>query len=176
MMSDAAMVVFAEETASEVLDDGGTQAWVLNYTRAKRCRYVVLCQNARADGRDEERHGRAFMVGRVDDLVPSTKKLGPSTKRKDRWLVTFSEYAVIDKPGVWRKWQNPVRYTTLAALGIDAKTLKFQAMPAGTREKLAQVKAAGSLPRKGMTIAEAKEALALTFGVAPEAIEITIRG
>jgi hypothetical protein len=137
---------------------------------------VVLCQNARNNGRDEAQHGRAFMVGRIEDFVPSTKKLEPSTKRKDRWLVTFSQYALIDKPGVWRKWQNPVRYTTLAALGIEAETLEFRPMPAATRDRLAEVESASSPPPKRMTIAEAKRALALTFGVPPEAIEITIKG
>jgi hypothetical protein len=44
-------------------------------------------------------------------------------------------------------------------------------VPAPILEKRVPVVVAGAL-----TMAEAKKGLALTFGVAPEAIEITIRG
>lgn len=167
-MSEEAMVILTAKSAETILAVGGTQSWVLDRAHAKQCRYAVLCQNAHSNwGDGKEPHGKAFMVGRVDDVVPSTETKG-------RWLVTFSAYAVIDKPDAWGGWRNPVRYTTLDELGIDAAKLKFRPMPPVADE--AAVRAAGGKPSGGMTIAEAKEALARTFGVTPEAVEITIRG
>jgi hypothetical protein len=129
---------------------------------------VVLCQNAHSDwGDGKEPHGKAFMVGQVDDVVPSTETEG-------RWLVTFSAYALIDKPETWGGWRNPVRYTTLEELGIDESELKFEPMPPVAIEAAAEP--APRKPGNGLTIAQAKEGLAQTFGVAPNAVEITIRG
>lgn len=167
-MTDEAMIILTAKSADTILAVGGTQSWVLDRAHAKRCGYAVLCQNAHSDwGDGKEPHGKAFMVGRVDDVVPSTETKG-------RWLVTFSEYAMIDKPGLWGGWRNPVRYTSLGELGIDAGKLKFKPMPAVDHETAA--KPASGKRAKGMTIAEAKQGLAETFGVAPDAVEITIRG
>ncbi|MBZ0149140.1 MAG: hypothetical protein K8F62_16595, partial [Pseudorhodoplanes sp.] len=67
------------------------------------------------------------------------------------------------------------RYDVLKGLGIDIRSLKLEAVPGtsdkGTRGKQPQ----GAGPRR-LTIAEAKEALAATFGVRPEDVEIHIRG
>lgn len=167
-MPEESMIILTAKSADTILAVGGTQSWVLDRAHAKQCQYAVLCQNAHTDwGDGREPHGKGFMVGRIDDVVPSTDTEG-------RWLITFSEYAVIDMPGAWGGWRNPVRYTTLEELGIDAGKLKFKPMPPVAREPPA--KTAATRPGKGMTIEEAKQGLAQTFGVAPEAIEITIRG
>ena len=65
--------------------------------------------------------------------------------------------------------RNPVAYDTLKKLGIELRGLKFKPMPAPRPS---------GKPGQGalMTIAEAKKALAATFGVKPEDVEITIRG
>jgi hypothetical protein len=71
-----------------------------------------------------------------------------------------------------------VRYTSLDALGIDPRKLKWQPMPEGAERQApspaAPMTSASSAGR--LTIGDAKKALAATFGVKPEAIEITIRG
>ena len=67
-----------------------------------------------------------------------------------------------------------MRYTTFEELGIDSSALKCEPMPVPSEipvPKLPAVQAVG-----GLTLADAKKALALTFGVPAEAIEITIRG
>jgi hypothetical protein len=167
-MPEESMVILTSKSAETLLAVGGTQSWVLDRAHAKRCKYAVLCQNAHSDwGNGKEPHGKAFMVGRVDDVVPSTETEG-------RWLVTFSEYALIDKPDTWGGWRNPVRYTTLDELGIDAGKLKFKPMPRVA--KGAATEPALRKPGNGLTIAQAKEELAQTFGVTPDAVEITIRG
>lgn len=166
-MPEESMVILTAKSAGTMLAVGGTQSWVLDRAHAKRCKYAVLCQNAHTDwGDGKESHGKAFMVGVVDDVIPSTETEG-------RWLVTFSEYALIDKPETWGGWRNPVRYTTLDELGIDAGSLKFEPMPPVEKPKQTPLTNGNS---ENLTIARAKEGLARTFGVSPEAVEITIRG
>jgi hypothetical protein len=112
------------------------------------------------------------MIGRVLDVVPATESPG-------RWLITFSEYAEIDVPKVWKGGRNPVSYTTLVDLGVTLDGIKFKPMPmmpqeGGTSDQ-PERRSLSLLPTM-LTIADAKKALAATFGVKPEAVEITIRG
>jgi hypothetical protein len=88
-----------------------------------------------------------------------------------RYLIQMADYAVLEQPGVWREGvRNPVAYSTLDELQIDLSGLKFKPMPA------AAVTTNESSEAKQMTIADAKNGLAATFGVSPDDIEITIRG
>jgi hypothetical protein len=169
-MAEKVMAVFTAKSVKRCLTAGGTQSWVLDRANAKQCRYAVLCRNAHSDwGDSNEPHGTAFMVGRVSDVVPSTETEG-------RWLVKFDEYAVIDAPEVWKGWRNPVRYTTFEELGLSLDEIRFQPMPEATGEPVNQEASPANLRGTGanLTIADAKKALAATFGVKPEAIEITI--
>ena len=92
----------------------------------------------------------------------------------------ISEVARVDVPDVWKQWRNPVRYTTLEELGIDPATLNFEPMPTATpatsTTSTPATSTAGQTAPAMLTIAEAKKALAATFGVKPDAVEITIRG
>ncbi len=146
------------------LAEGGSQAWVLDAKRARGCEYVVCVQNRVTDdwGQASADHHAAFVVGRLKSVVRSNEP-----ESQNRWMLAFSEYAEINKPNAWPGNQNPVLYTDLASLNIDVASLDFQPMP----EQELPVTTGGPL-----TIAEAKEGLALTFGVEPTAIEITVRG
>jgi hypothetical protein len=105
------------------------------------------------------------MVGKVKDVVPTPD-------RKGRFLIQFSEYALVNVADVWKGDRNPIRYAeSLQDLGIDPSTLKWKPMPA--QPKATTPTAAAP---KGLTIPEAKQGLSVTFGVPPEAIDITIRG
>jgi len=85
-------------------------------------------------------------------------------------------------PDVWKKGnRNPVAYADLEELGIDPLTLEWEKMPEKMEPSVPAL--TGPLPNGGLhrlcsalTIPEAKKGLSLTFGVPPEAIEITIRG
>jgi hypothetical protein len=68
-----------------------------------------------------------------------------------------------------------VRYTSLAEMGINLDDLTFQPMPERDDPALAEALPVASRSA-ALTIGEAKRQLAMTFGVKPEAIEITIRG
>jgi len=96
-------------------------------------------------------------------------------------MIAISEFARIERPDIWDHGRNPVRYTSLEELGIDLGTLRFEMMtqqsaPMQVNASLAALGTHNVAEGKIFTIAEAKQALAATFGVKPEAVEITIRG
>jgi hypothetical protein len=165
-------VVFTFKSVERLLREGGTSSWRLDRNHARACEFAVCTRNGRnAYTEGAEPHQSAFLVGKVKDVVPS-----PTDKRKGRFLIRFSEYAVLSVPDVWRGDRNPIRYVSaLQDVGIDPSTLKWKPMP--KEAKPAAPTAARPAPNvTPLTMAEAKNGLALTFGVAPEAIEITIRG
>jgi hypothetical protein len=78
---------------------------------------------------------------------------------------------------VWVKGdRNPVKYMSIEDFGIDPAKLAWEPMPetddSADKETTAVAQATGT----PLTIAEAKRGLALTFNIAPSAVEITIRG
>lgn len=171
-MSNDAIAVFTGKSVETIVRDGGSCAWVLDRAHAIRARYLVCCRSGVEWVQGPEPQGSAFLVGIVSDIVPSSESPG-------RWRIKISEFARINLPEVWQGWRNPVRYTDLETLGIDAAKLAFEPMP--QPESITEAPPAG--PRavsKGaigpLTIPEAKRGLAQTFGVAEDAIEITIRG
>jgi hypothetical protein len=166
-MTDEVVAVLTFKSVQTCLDVGGTQSWDLARAHAMRCLYAVCCRNAKHPHVEDKRpHGTAFMVGRIADVIPSTETTG-------RWLIIFSEYAEIDVPKAWKGWRNPVSYTTLDELGIKLEDLTFRPMPEISE---GSEQAERHAPSSRLTIAEAKAALAATFGVEPEAVEITIHG
>jgi hypothetical protein len=168
----SAIAVFTANSRAEILEVGGSAAWVVAEKQARRREFLVCIRNARdVDFHDHEPHGTAFLVGRISGL----KAHGHDKKGMQRWIIEISEYAVVDYPEAWGEWRNPVKYTTLEELGIDLKKLKFKPMP--TPSKVLTPPASPDRSKTGgLTIAEAKAGLALQFGVPPEAIEILIKG
>ena len=168
-MSHPALAVFTGNSVDEILAVGGSKSWVLNEKHAKRQRFLVCVRNAQAvDFSNHEPHGAAFLVGLIKDL----RHDGYDAKGLKRWTVEISEYATVLYEKVWGEWRNPVKYTTLEDLGIEPKDLKFQPMPAPTKAGTAAVPPTV----RPLSIAEAKQGLALQFGVPTDAIDIVIRG
>jgi hypothetical protein len=168
----SAIAVFTANSRDEIMAIGGSASWVVSEKQARRREFLVCIRNARdVDFHDHEPHGTAFLVGRIKGLTP----YGYDKKGMQRWLIEIGEYALTDHPEAWGEWRNPVKYTTLEELGIELKKLKFKPMPTPTKV-LPPPPAAPVLPKRGLTIAEAKAGLALQFGVAEEAIEILIKG
>jgi len=143
---------------------------VLNAKRARKCEYVICVQNRGIVddwGRQASAgHHVAFLIARLKDVVHSKEK-----DFEKRWILTFSEYAEIDIPNAWPGFRNPVFYTNVKKhFGIDVASLQFEQMPSvESFEKPV-------IPTKPMTLAEAKQGLAMTFGVTPSDIEIIVRG
>ncbi len=169
-----AILIFTGKSKETTLNVGGTQSWVLNRARARKSRYAVLTRNIEADWSEgNEPHGSGFMVGRISEVVPSKEVA-------DRWLIKFDEYAEINERDLWPGLRNPVHYTTIEEIGVDVSQLEFKSMPEPDGlEGDPSVKSTSPALNAGdtpLTIAEAKKRLALTFGVEPDAIEITVRG
>ncbi|MDN3275960.1 hypothetical protein QWJ07_16985 [Frankia sp. RB7] len=166
---ESAVVVFTAETKQSILSQGASGDWVVNPKSLERCQYLVCCRRADWKNRpDGIAHRTGFLVGRIAKLEKLDNTA--NSRGQSRFRIGIAEYADISLPEVWRKeLRNPIAYQDLKELGIDLKRLKFQPIP----EHLAP-------PRKGapgkMTIAEAKKALAATFGVRVEDIEIIIKG
>ena len=178
-MSEATdtIIVFTARSPERIVREGGSQSWVLNVGRAKECAYLVCAQNRHnpdhAFEDATEPHGAGFLVGKISKISRSLEYTDG-----ERWHIGISEYALIEKPELWGGWRNPVRYTSLDALGIDPRKLKWQPMPEGAERQAPAPAAPMTSASSGgrLTIEDAKKALAATFGVKPEAIEITIRG
>ena len=91
-------------------------------------------------------------------------------------MIEISEFARISMPSIWHG-RNPVRYTHIQEVVFaDIRRLEFEPMPQRDAAKPVEQCAEPASSPHALTIAEAKKALALTFGVKPEAVEITIRG
>lgn len=161
------IVVLTARGIEKILEEGGSQAWVLDAKRARQCEYVLCVQNRGFTddwGSATAPHHSAFMVGRLKEVVPSALE-----DCEKRWMLVFLEYAEIDLPNSWPGHRNPVFYGSLRdLLNLEPSELSFESMP--PREHLFRSH------DKGLSIAEAKERLAKTFGVSPSDIEITIRG
>ncbi|MDD1529405.1 hypothetical protein C7U92_20280 [Bradyrhizobium sp. WBOS7] len=166
---DAAVVVFTSETRQEILARAGSRGWVLSPKSVENCPYLVCCRRQDWDNKAEGIAPRtAFLVGRISSLTPL--EASENSRGQARFHIGISEFADVAVDEVWRKeLRNPVAYAGLKQLGIQLKRLKFQ--PVSDTRSTVSAEARG-----GMTIAEAKRALAATFGVRPEDVEITIKG
>lgn len=164
-----AMAVMTAVTAKEIISRGGSGDWILNPDKASGCRYLVCCRKAHWNNREEGiSNGTAFLVGKIKNLVPGVT----NARGQRRYFIALSEYATVSKSDVWGEWRNPIRYGSLEDFELQAAKLKFTPLPArGGKEKTPASPSPGAL-----TIAQAKQALAATFGVSPEDVEITIRG
>ena len=174
-MSSECIAVLTFKSLEHIMKAGGTCSWALNQKQARQIPYVVCMRNAHHENVEgDEPHGTAFVVGRIAEVVPATPEIDPHPKARGRWLIKFSEYAELELPEAWKGWRNPVRYTTLEELRIYPEGLQFKAMPVSS-PPMAPADSADDEPFR-LTIAQAKQGLASTFGVSPEAVEITIRG
>lgn len=173
MSEEDTIVVFTARSPDRIIREGGSQAWVLNPVRARQAKWLVCTQNRHHPDHEfsdaTEPHGTAFLVGKISGIVPSLET-------PDRWLIEISEFARINMPSIWHG-RNPVRYTHLQEVVFaDINGLKFAPMPQRDAAKPVEQRAEPASSTRALTIAEARYGLALTFGVKPEAIEITIRG
>lgn len=142
----------------------------MDRNHARQCAFAVCTRNANADKVEgREAHHSAFLVGKIKDVVPSPTSPG-------RYLIQFSEFSRVNIPDAWKGDRNPVKYAKLKELGIDPSKLKWERMPEPTEMSSPKTEVNALAADTPLTMTQAKKGLALTFGVPPEAIEITIRG
>jgi hypothetical protein len=167
---DGAIAVYTSESLNEITAKGGSGDWVLNPEKARQQRYLVCCRKQYWKNMDDGIPPRAaFLMGRIKRLIPRGEK---NKRGQQRYFIAIDQYAPVLVPDVWLKWQNPIRYDTLKRLKIPS-VLKFSSLAASAAP---EARASDKPRTPGLTIAEAKKALAETFGVQPEDVEITIRG
>lgn len=174
-----AIAVFTARGLERTFTEGGSMAWVLDARRARKYEYVVCIQNYDPKnnwGQASYDHKTAFLVGRLESVLPVPKK-NPADKQ--RWLLKFSEYARISIPDAWPGNQNPVFYTDLETLGIDPGSLQFHPMPRPHEAEVPAYEeheddAAGQNDVLPLSVAEAKAGLALKYDVDPSNIKIII--
>ncbi len=170
------VVVFTFRGVERIVREEGTSAWRLDPIRAGHCAYAVCTRNKYSPYpvEGDEEHGSAFLIGKVRDVVLARD---PKEAAAGRFLIRFREYASINVPHAWKGDRNPVKYGTLKELGINPAGLDWKPMPsAGFPQRAAQHPPdAGDVVRP-LTMLAAKQGLALTFNVPPEAIEIIVRG
>lgn len=178
MGCDTAVVVMTARGPDRIIQEGGSQAWVLNPKNAMKHRYLVTVQNRHNGqwGGATEPHGTAFLIGKISDVVPS-----PEPKSKGRYLVKISDYARIDVQCKWRG-SNPVRYLNIKdEFGIDPDSLEFFPVPTPGDTHFAEIEDA---PHEDyvessevimLTLAQAKAGLAANFGINVDQIEIIIK-
>ena len=183
------LVVFTAKTVEQMLEIGGSQSWVINPQSMSHVEYVVCTRNSDHRWDDEcgprpEAHNSAFMVGKVSGL-----KIVDRHNNRDRYLIQFSEYALVDVPEFRSgSTRNPVTYSDTGqckgVLGLDIEGLDFQPMPTPSANPASEVKSASAgsssgmqgQPAEGLTIAQAKEGLAVFFNVPVDSVQITISG
>lgn len=172
------IVVFTARSPKRIVREGGSQAWKLNPAHAKQCVWLLCTQNRHHKDGDfsdaTQPHGSGFLLGKVLAVRESPEG------RYGRWIVEISEFALLNCSELWQKnfkGRQPVRYASLSALGIDPSKQQFHAMPERQHPLSQPLPTQGEVLAPAMlTIAQARKALAATFGVQPDAIEITIRG
>ena len=173
-MSTKTIVVLTGKSIDTLLREGGTSSWRLDRNHARQCGFAVCTRNSKIDWVEgHEPHGSAFLIGKVSDVVPTPEDERP------RYLIRFSQYALVSIHDLWKGDRNPVKYGTLEQLGIDHSKLDWKPMPAETARHDATQEVDHRLEEtavRPLSMDVAKKGLALTFGVRPDAIEITIRG
>ena len=124
------IIVFTAKNIDKTIEQGGSGNWKLNTARAKKCDYVLLTANShhRQSTHPTEKHGHAFLIGRVSGLSPDAYD-DLRNREDNHWIIQFSEYAVIDVAGVWGGYQNPIKYADLSTLGIDPEQVDWKPFP-----------------------------------------------
>ncbi|MBA2935296.1 hypothetical protein HZF05_14505 [Sphingomonas sp. CGMCC 1.13654] len=188
-MSQRSVVeVFTNKSTEFMLEYGGSASWVIGLGSASGLKYCICSRNDERPREDDhgdrpQARNEAFLVGKVSGIEFVERQ-----NNRDRYLIKFSEYAEVSKKdfrhGMTR---NPVVYSDVEhcrTRGIDIDALDFKPMPPVSKKyfrhpaEITDVAPASmaSTSRKGLSMAEAKEELAVFYDVPAEAIQITITG
>lgn len=137
--------IYTHDSLEKLLQDGGSAKWKAEALRLSGTKYSVVCHK----GGDNPYS--AFLVGRNLPAVhlPDGRKFIP-----------WSQYALIDVPEAWdKKNQYPLRYGSLAEIGIDPDSLTWIDIAPSTN---------------ALTIEDIRSMLAKMYNVKEEQVGITI--
>ena len=192
--------VFTHRSVEFLTKLGGSTSWILDPIRAQTCEYVICSRNnnnglAESDGID---HKSAFLIGRVSNVVPSLN----IPRDENRFMVEFSEFALITLDNFWQGERNPIVYLDTWSLltdgYLDFSSLNWQKVPernlefvqsyfaienafyeqresnlSHSKKRKAEVK---NSTQEGMSIVNAKKELSKFYSLPLENIEIILKG
>lgn len=121
-LDDSAIAVFTFRGRTQMEEQGGSFAWVLDPQRAERCKYVVCVRNRHNPDHPpegDEPHSHAFLVAENEGLEPWDR----------RWLIRFGRIATVDQHVDWR-WRDKV-YTNLSSLGLPQRKVTRELIDVG---------------------------------------------
>lgn len=169
-MDQDAIMVNTRDSLDAILSAHGSAAWSLNVERASRAKWLVCARN---DPERGEKHGEAFLVGRISQI---TRRPDEGSGRS-RYVIGISEWAPVSHPNAWHGGQFPLTYGRLEEfIGYGPERLEFRPVPERKRQySYSEESPPRRKPESGITIPEAKRRLAIHLGVAEADIEITIR-
>ena len=124
---EESMLVFTYKDQNSLLKFNGSQSWVLNPERARKCKFVICVNNATnplSQNLNINNHYSGFLVGRICNV---SRAIG--TKLNNRWIIEFDEYAEIDIQHMWKGWRNPVIYKKTQEVDIDFDSLDWRKVP-----------------------------------------------
>jgi len=164
-MKDTVMV-FTSKSLETMIVEGGTGNWAGKEERLKHMKWVVATRNLkRTWTQGEEAHGSAFLIGRICGIKAA---LLPES---DRFVIQFDRYADLSISNAWTHNRNPIAYTSLGTLGIDAEKVEWKNFPTST----VQVSHAGpSAEAPTNVIDQARAMIANALSIPPEAVKITV--
>ena len=173
------LLVYTSKSGKQIAQSGGSGRWALDPARVARMKWLVCVQNRRGDLPEFDADAplnSAFLLGKISGVQNVTEP-GDTSKR---WFVALDEVAYLkDYPDMWDGKRAPVRYTTLAGLGIDPERETFERLEHRADEAASvngsgrpQTRSAGS--SVAQMIAKHKANLAADLGVDPAAIEVVV--
>ncbi|MCF6756576.1 hypothetical protein L3X14_08200 [Pseudomonas balearica] len=198
------VIVFTCRGKERMIKEGGSQAWRIDASRASKCKYVVCVQNRNETwGQASAPHKHAFLIAEISGIAPSEQSPGRQIIKfkqfadldvPDCWdgnrnpvaygrLADFGIQTLDDL--------EDLSFTRLGArlhfdvnLGEISESVDTEADISGDDYEAAallnesEIRSGGGREESlsGLGFEEAKQQLALRYGVAPGQIEILIRG
>jgi hypothetical protein len=170
-MAYETMMVLTSKSLETMISEGGSGNWKAKRDSVYRSRYIVAVRNRHSNWSEGiEEHGTAFLIGRIDGVKKSPED-------EDRLVVTFGQYAILNKPNVWPEGhRNPVAYTKLEDLGIDPESLEWKEFPAKSEiSNLADARVETGHEPPATVIEKAKRMIATSLSIPLSAVTISIQ-
>lgn len=169
VFSRDSIVIYSRDQPKSVIKANGSGSWRINVEKWAGVIDWLILTNKIGNSR------RVTLVGKVVGFEPDTGGKNPG-----RYSVKIGAYALMDDPSLTFSSDstNPVQFRNAAeVLGSDPRALKMIPTPEQTLRQSYESPVGATMRTlaKPLTIAQAKEGLAVSFGVSIDQVEITIR-
>ena len=163
------IVIFTKDKPESVIAANGSGSWRVNVEKWDGAIDWLILTNKIGDTR------QVTLVGRVVGFEPDMGGRNPG-----RYAIKIDAYALMDDADLTfsSKSTNPVQFRkAVDVLGFDPSAREMAPVPEQTLRQSYEDsdKLTKQPPAKPLTIAQAKEGLAVSFGISPDQVEITIR-